>query len=322
MKNLYLLAISTFLILSSCVSQKKYLELEADKTKMQHEVNRLKRVERDCEELQKRKNDLETAHNTLKQEKESLAARYKNLQQVNADLSEQYDELLDRNSTILSSSAVEKQALSEELAAKEVQLNKKEKKLAELEKELSGKRKELDMLRTSLEDRETRIANLNAQLDSQKGVLTNLKSKLSNALMGFSDSDLSVTQKDGKVYVSMSQNLLFAKGSNNIDAKGVQAIQKVSMVLSQNEDIDITVEGHTDTDGTAERNWDLSVTRATAVINLMSKYGVDPKRITAAGRAYYAPIAPNDNEVNKSKNRRTEIILSPRLDELFRLLNE
>jgi chemotaxis protein MotB len=322
MKNLLLFSVLAAILLTSCVSQKKYLALETSKNKLQQEISRLKRVERDCDELKEQMEDLKDEHADLTTERDNLAKRYANLEKANKDVVERYDQLLDQNSTILNSSSAEKKVLSEELAIKENQLNSKEKLLAKLEKELAVKREEMESLRKSLEDREARITSLNQQLDSQKSVLTDLKSRLSNALLGFSAADLTVTQKDGKVYVSMSQNLLFAKGSNVIDAKGKEAIQKVSAVLAQNSDIDINVEGHTDSDGTAERNWDLSVTRATAVVNIMTSNGIDPKRITASGRAFYVPVAPNDVESNKSKNRRTEIILSPRLNELFRLLNE
>ena len=322
MKNqLFLVAIAA-LLLTSCVSQKKYQDLESSKNKLQQEISRLNRVERDCNDLKKRMEDLQDEHADLMTERDNIAKRYANLEKANSDIVDRYDKLLDQNSTILTSSSAEKKVLSEELAIKENQLNTKEAKLAKLEREFAGKQAEMEALRQSLEEREARITSLNQQLDSQRGVLTDLKARLSNALLGFSAADLTVTQKDGKVYVSMSQNLLFAKGSNVIDSKGKEAIQKVSVVLAQNQDIDITVEGHTDSDGTAERNWDLSVTRATSVVNIMTASGIDPKRITASGRAFYVPIAPNDVEANKSKNRRTEIILSPRLNELFRLLNE
>ena len=322
MKYRFILFSMIALFSISCVSQKKYDVLQASKSKLQKELARLQRVERDCDQLRAEMELLQKEYEALETEKDLVSDRFTNLEEVNKDLMTRYDKLLDQNTSILSTSSEEKKALNEELAQKETQLDRKESELLELEKTIARKQSELETLRTSLEEREARIASLNTQLNAQKSILTGLKSRLSDALLGFSSADLTVTQKDGKVYVSMSQNLLFAKGSDAIDEKGKEAIQKVAAVLSQDQDVDIMVEGHTDTDGTAERNWDLSVTRATAVIQLLTKFGVDPKRITAAGRAYYAPVAPNDTEINKSKNRRTEIILSPRLSELFRLLND
>ncbi len=327
MKQCTIILLGTVLLLTSCVSQKKYDALEASKNNLQSEFAKLKKAKRDCDEMVKKLTEVEAQYTSLKRAQSELKEKHQNLIAANEELTERYDELLDQNSSILTNSSAEKKNLNEALARKESQIDKKEKELNKVERALRTKEAELDELRNSLnsmqaslEEREMKIANLKDQLNAQRNILTGLKSRLSQALLGFSASDLTVTQKNGKVYVSMSQNLLFAKGSDKIDSKGREAIQKISTVLAQNQDIDITVEGHTDTDGTAERNWDLSVTRATSVINLMSDFGVDPKRLTAAGRAYFAPIAPNDNEANKSKNRRTEIIVSPKLDELFRLL--
>lgn len=322
MNKIFFLSVLVVILMTSCVSQKKYDALEADKMSLQQEVAKLKKIQKDCEKTQAELTALQEQFEKLSGERDDLKQQYANLENANEDLMSRYDKLLDQNTTILSSTSEEKKVLSEELAQKKMQLDKKESELAKLESELQAKREELDLLRTSLEDREARIATLEGQLDAQRNILSDLKTNLTQALLGFSDSDLTVTQKDGKVYVSMSQNLLFAKGSTVIDVKGKDAIQKVSSVLAQNKDIDILVEGHTDTDGTAERNWDLSVSRATAVVKLMTSNGVDPKQLTAAGRAFYEPVAPNDNEANKSKNRRTEIILAPRLDELFKLLEE
>ena len=122
------------------------------------------------------------------------------------------------------------------------------------------------------------------------------------------------------MYLSLSQNLLFPSGSDEIDWKGRQALMKLADALKSNPDIDITVEGHTDTDGTAAKNWDLSVLRATTVVKLLSSYGVPSDRLIASGRGFYAPIASNDTPQGKGLNRRTEIILSPQLDELYNLI--
>ena len=140
--------------------------------------------------------------------------------------------------------------------------------------------------------------------------------------MGFTDSDLTISEKNGKIYVSLSQNLLFASGSDKIDWKGKKAIIQVAQVLNSNQDILVNVEGHTDSDGNPNSNWDLSVRRATAVVKVLTGQGVDAKRVTASGRAFYDPIAPNNSAANKAKNRRTEIILSPKLDLLYDIINQ
>jgi chemotaxis protein MotB len=180
---------------------------------------------------------------------------------------------------------------------------------------------ELQVKEAALAEREESINRLNAQLDLQRQSLQSLKAGLNDALRGFSASDLTVVERDGKIYVSMSQNLLFASGSNKLDQKGKDALVKVAGVLAKTLDFEILVEGHTDTDGTADFNWDLSVSRATAVVKELTSHGVEPKRITAAGRGFYVPVDSNESAEGKAKNRRTEIILSPKLDQLYRLLN-
>jgi chemotaxis protein MotB len=151
-------------------------------------------------------------------------------------------------------------------------------------------------------------------------MMKELKDNITESLLGFSNEDLNVSERNGRVYVSMSQDLLFAKGSSNIDAKGRDAIRKLAEVLKNHPNIRINVEGHTDTDGPPERNWDLSVTRATAVVKELTRLDVLGHRITASGRAYHDPITFNDTEENKSRNRRTEIILSPRLEDILEIV--
>lgn len=319
--SIHLVAIFT-LLFSGCVSKKQYDELLTSRNNLQREQSRLQKVEKDCAEMQEAKTKLEAEYAALQDEKSDLQKKIDNLHSAHDALNEKYDQLLKQNSSIVNASSQEIKSLAEELGLKQSELDLKEKELNAIDTRLQRQEDELEALKMSLEDREAKIQHLTDQLNAQRAILTGLKSRLSDALLGFSDTDLTVTQKDGKVYVSMSQNLLFAKGSTVIDAAGKDAIIKVSNVLRNNPEIDIMVEGHTDSDGTADRNWDLSVDRATAVVKLMTANGVQPERVTAAGRAFYAPLVPNDNEVNKSKNRRTEIILSPRLGELQKLLNE
>jgi chemotaxis protein MotB len=118
----------------------------------------------------------------------------------------------------------------------------------------------------------------------------------------------------------MSQNLLFSSGSEDIDWRGKQALMQVAEALKTNTDFEVVVEGHTDSDGTAARNWDLSVLRATSIVKELTKYGVEPARIVAAGRGFYAPVAPNNTQQGKALNRRSEIILTPKLDDLYRII--
>ncbi|MBK7870628.1 MAG: OmpA family protein [Saprospiraceae bacterium] len=152
-------------------------------------------------------------------------------------------------------------------------------------------------------------------------MIQNLRTTVSGALTGFSDTDLTVEEKNGRLYVSLSQELLFRSGSDNVESKGRQALKQLADVLKKNPEIDITVEGHTDDVGNAASNWDLSVMRATSVVKVLTTYGIEPERVTASGRGLYAPIASNATATGKAQNRRTEIILSPKLDQLYQLLD-
>jgi chemotaxis protein MotB len=192
---------------------------------------------------------------------------------------------------------------------------------------LNGQKKELDVLNAELKKREARVNELEAILKSKDDAVNNLKKTLSDALLGFEGKGLTITQKNGKVYVSMDESLLFASGSTSVEAKGVEALKKVAKVLEQNEDINVLIEGHTDDvpmvgKGEIKDNWDLSVMRATSIVKIITKNSkVDPRRLTAAGRGEYVPLDTAKSVEARKKNRRTELILTPKLDELFKVLN-
>lgn len=315
MKNRNLLLLLTLSCLfCGCVSQKKYNELLGNKSLADREINRLKQVEKEHQAL---KDEMTQTRATLAQTQADLAdlrTRYANLEASHGQLKSEYDTQLENNRRLLASSSDEKQELTAQLTSQQQELDKKARILSDLEAELADKER-------AIAEREARINALNDQLNAQKSALNDLKDGINNALRGFSASDLTVVERDGKIYVSMSQNLLFAKGSKIIDQKGKEALQKLASVLKNSPDIDILVEGHTDIDGTADFNWDLSVARATAVVKELTAHGVDPKQLTAAGRGFYVPVSSNETEEGKSKNRRTEIILSPKIAELYKLLN-
>lgn len=177
-----------------------------------------------------------------------------------------------------------------------------------------------------LQNKERMLREMQAIIARQDSMTARLNSILHDALLGFNSDELSVEVRDGKVYVSLSDKLLFKSGSNAVEAKGVEALKVLADVLNKNQDVNILVEGHTDNvpikTATYKDNWDLSVARATSITRILSeKYGVAPTRLTASGRGEFFPKAPNDTPEGRAKNRRTEIILSPKLDEIMNLLN-
>lgn len=171
-----------------------------------------------------------------------------------------------------------------------------------------------------------RIENLQALIDQQRKTTNELRQKISDALTKFSSSELSVSSKNGKVYVSLSENLLFPSGSASVNKKGIEALGKLAEVLNSNPDININIEGHTDSipiRGKYEDNWALSVARATSIVRILTKtYMVDPVRIIASGHSQFDPVDSNSSTEGRAKNRRTEIILIPKLDELYQLIEQ
>lgn len=179
-------------------------------------------------------------------------------------------------------------------------------------------------LNSDLADRDRRLRQLESSMRRQDSLMNALTSTVRNALIGFSPDELSVNMKNGKIYVSMSDKLLFQSGSDVVETKGQDALKKLAVVLFKNPDIDIFVEGHTDSipikTARYKDNWDLSSARATSVIRLLASQGLDSRRLTASGRGEYYPVSSNSTPEGRQKNRRTEIILSPKLDLLMKYL--
>ena len=212
--------------------------------------------------------------------------------------------------------------MTDSLAAKQLELDRRERELQRIEEDLNQKEALFNEAASRFNDYDLQVQNLTALLEAQQSKLNALRLKINQALHSFTDSDLTVSEKNGKIYVSLSQDLLFATGSTSIDWKGKKAIIHLSEVLNANPEIAIEVEGHTDSTGSSSKNWDLSVRRATAIVKVLIAQSVDPKRITASGRALYDPIDSNSTATGRANNSRTEIILSTKLDELYEIINQ
>jgi chemotaxis protein MotB len=266
MKKHYSLLISSLfciLLLSSCISRKKY---EASLTREQ---------------------DLMAQNTELRNEITQLKGQVEGLQGDNAKLVKQIDDAM---------------------------------------KSASQATGVANMTQKQLEAEQKRLWDLRKLLDQQRQAVENLRKKMSDALTGFSSNELQVFTKNGKVYVSLQENLLFPSGSAVVNAKGKQALATLAQVLNVNPDINVVVEGHTDSipiHGKYEDNWALSVARATSIVRILTDtYHVDPTRVTASGRSKFEPVEPNESAEGRQRNRRTEIILAPKLDELMQLLQQ
>ena len=227
-------------------------------------------------------------------------------------LSKQYDYLLDNNTTLITASARENKTLMDQLNT--------------MQSRLQAKEDSLNTERRLLERGQRRVNELEGVIHRKDSTVAYVRQKVSDALLGFNGNGLTVNMRDGKVYVSLENSLLFAPGSWNVAANGQVALENLAKVLAENADITVLVEGHTDNDAyrgqsQVKDNWDLSVLRATNVVKILTKNaGMNPERITAAGRGEYVPLVENSSQENKAINRRTEIILTPDLTELANLL--
>ncbi len=244
-------------------------------------------------------------------------------------ISSKYTELQNAQEDLIRGNVKETQKLLTELQAAQENLQNKEDLLRQLEQTLDTKKATLDELTFELEKRKARMAELEKILDAQKEIVQDLKSKVSEALLGFENNGLTVTMKNGKVYISLDEQLLFKSASWEIDANGKNALKKLAGVLERNPDIQIMIEGHTDNvpynpgSGQLKDNWDLSVKRATTVVRvLLEGSKIDAKRLTASGRSEYLPVDNRNTQDARQKNRRTEIILTPDLTELYKLIDK
>ena len=329
--SLILVAFVPFM-LASCVSMKKYKELEASRTQCEEENADL--ITKNMALTTLSSEQTASLDKYVRQNEQLLsdtASLGKSLREINARyarLENAYNILELQNQELQKGRKSETQKILDELQAAREDIQKKEDALNKLENDLNEKKSNLDEITRQLNDREKKLAELQSILNKKDSAVRALKQKVSDALLGFENKGLTVQQKNGKVYVSMDESLLFSTGSSDVSSRGVEALKKLGIVLESNVDINITVEGHTDdvpykaSAGGIKDNWDLSVMRATSVIRILLKNSkIAPGRITASGRGEYCPVDPAKTAESRGRNRRTEIILTPRLDELFKILD-
>jgi chemotaxis protein MotB len=302
---------------SSCVSSKIYKELDGKYTSLKNDydtlstqneavINERNSLQNQLDQLQKKYDSLITDRNALQQELTALHKKYESL-------NESYSALEQNSSKEIADNIQKNRELLAQLEAKELALAAENDRLLKLE--------------ADMQERSQRIAELELLITSKDQAMRDLKNAISSALTAFEGKGLTVEQRNGKVYVSMENKLLFKSGSWAIGSKGRIAIEQLGSVLADNPEIAVLIEGHTDNDpfssgGQIANNWDLSTKRATAIVQILSENAsINPESLTAAGRGEYAPIASNDDTEGKAKNRRIEVILTPKLDEISKLLN-
>lgn len=313
MKANYLILLISSLLIASCVSKKKYEDLSVQKSALEVDKDEL-------EEGLK----LSTAENQrLTSSVDEYTRQVGELINDTTDLGNLYRDLINDYTSLTKTSTSDAQQLSRQLDKVGVLTRELSKKDAQLKQD----RVDIDQLSAELKEREIRVEELESLVAQLEGASKALKDKISKALLGFTDNDLTVEVKDGKIYVSLAEDLLFKSGSYSIDEKGKGALAKIAGVLKDQKDITIVVEGHTDDvpmrpGDVIKDNWDLSVMRATSIVKELTKTGLPSEMVAAAGRGEFVPKVNDTTPEARAKNRRSEIIISPNLADLFNLLEQ
>lgn len=325
------IAILSAALFYTCVPQNKYLAEKANREAAEAERDKLKAENSDyatkSAELDRQLAEYKKQVSGLQGDTSGCGMRYRLLSSQYDQLTANYELLLKQNKELMSRQTSENNQLVGKLNLTQEQLIQKEDSLKRMQANLYQQKRSLDSLNSELKKRELRVQELQSALLAKDSAIAGIQRKVKQALLGFEGKGLRVHDTLGKVYVSMDEKLLFASGSTVVQPEGVKALKQLAKVLEQNTDINIMVEGHTDDvpfkgTGDMKDNWDLSVMRATSVVKIILANGnIDPKRITAAGRGEYFPLNTAKTAEARAKNRRTEIILTPKLDDLFKVLD-
>lgn len=317
LSKLIALLVLTSLIVTSCVTRKKYDDLSSNKFRLEAEKadcdEKLKTATAELERLNSLSTKLTKENDELKQDTTRTGTILRKTLYNYDNLNESYEKLLRNHDRLQAHSSAETSKLNSDLQRREKEVLDQERRIGELQ--------------ANLQAREARVKELEQVLADKEQAVNDLKNKVSKALLNFKEKDLTINVKNGKVYVSLSEQLLFKSGSTSVDSKGVEALKKLADVLKDQKDISVMVEGHTDdvpvAKGTVgvKDNWDLSVLRATEIVRILTNSGVNPKTLIPAGRSEYSPVGEGRSSEARQKNRRTEIIITPKLDELFKILD-
>ena len=309
------------MVLSGCVTTQQYEALQMQMDEAESENANLRLARQDAQvssrELEGQVMRLSAENEALAEEANTQGNEVKRLREEVSRLTELNDALTDQSSGRLSDIAEENRQLLKDVGEIREELQTREDRLNGLEKDLNEKS-------ALLAARSLRVEELESLLESRERAAEALRARLSEALLGFQGNGLNVEQRNGKVYVSMEAKLLFPSGSASIDPRGIEALEGLAAVIAEQADLEIVVEGHTDTDqlrsaSIPRDNWELSVLRATAVVNiLLENTKVDPSMLSASGRSEFHPVDVSE----KAKNRRIEVILAPNLDSLYELISD
>lgn len=326
MKRMIIPVVLIAMTFGSCVTMRKYEELQATSAETANENDLLRKsndlLTTENTEFEARISDLDKRTAALEADTTSLGMNLRRLREQYDKINELNEILMSKNTKMLNDMNAENRKLLEDLQETRTALIQKEDMLRALEEELNDKEASLNTLSGQLEKREQRVNELEDLLAKQEASANALRDKIQQALLGFKDKGLTVETRNGKVYVSMEAKLLFPSGSTVINDEGRKALIDLAKAIDGESDMEIIVEGHTDTDALRSQNiprdnWELSVLRATSVVKIMTANSdIQPEILSASGRSEFHPVDPED----KARNRRIEIIISPNLNELFQII--
>ena len=331
MKKSILHFIAITLLVSSCVTPKIHNALLSENERVSNKLTtKDKMVLQLNDALEEKEGKIFIIENLLSELRNDSIQNGKALtilQDKYSELSDTYDLLTSKSSRYMADKAKETKKLLEQLEQVQTALFAKEDELNNISNSLVVKEEELKLAEQELSARSIRVTELEAIINRKDSMVTSLKNSISKALIGLEGEGLTIEKRNGKVYISLEEDLLFASGKYIVNNGGVAALNKLATALSTQTDLEILVEGHTDDiplsgKGLVKDNWDLSVMRATNVVKVLTKNpSLNPLQLTAAGRAEFSPISSNETKEGRSSNRRIEMILSPNLDDLFDLLD-
>ncbi len=340
MKNIVKVLIVSGIIgtsITGCVPKRKLDDLtanyNAEKAKSQELHSKNIQLESENSELENQVTDMNKRMTALKNDTSIQGTSLRQLTLNYDQLDKTYRELLNlkdlnkkKAEELVMRYMKEIENTRNTLQTKEDKLNDAERSLIEKEANLKQKTAELNQAMADIEQRAKRIAELQSEISRRDSLAKALENKIRQALFGLEDEGITMEMRNGKVYISLDNELLFKPGSYTADEKGKQALKKLAKALKGNNDINITVEGHTDIDKyhggpQLKDNWDLSVMRGTEIVKVLESFKVDPKRLTASGKGQHSPLDTGKSPDAKKKNRRTDIVLTPRLDVFEEILN-
>ncbi|MDZ7881103.1 MAG: OmpA family protein [Saprospiraceae bacterium] len=323
MKKQYIyISLTPFFLLLGCVSQKKYNTLILAKEAIQKEYATLRNARNERNDMADSLFKINATLAIALQDVDDWKGRYLTYAQTNEQLNKELDNLKQQNQTLTETTINSNDRMKQEISDRMKELDARERELRRVENSLQTKEGTIDGLKKILSENEFKIKELSDTLKVRDAQMMKTQQTIADILTGGATNELTMRQTNGKVYLTLSEALLFAKGKTEVTTHGIDVLRKLANALIASPDLDISIEGHSDSEGSIDAQWQISTAKAVSVAKILIGAKVEAKRIIASGRSAYQPFVPNNSEVNKAKNRRVEVVISPNVNDLYRLIKE